>query len=122
MERDRRGGLRVFQGPALSRGAAALPQEMPRQQAVEVADPTPIDVTFEPMDVGAAADVEVERQPAIVVDTTAELLGRSGAKSRRTSRIPRTAAAAPRKAAPKKTAAVPSRRSPRSRKAVEEPA
>jgi uncharacterized LabA/DUF88 family protein len=122
MERDRRGGLRVFQGPALSRGAAALPQEMPRQQAVEVADPTPIDVTFEPMDFGAAADVEVERQPAIVVDTTAELLGRSGAKSRRSSRIPRTAAAAPRKAAPKKTAAVPSRRSPRSRKAVEEPA
>jgi uncharacterized LabA/DUF88 family protein len=123
MERDRRGGLRVFQGQALSRGAAAPPRETPNQQFVEVAEPAPVDVTFEPTDFEAGADIEVERQPAIVVDTTAELLGRSGAKSRRTSRMPRTAPAAPRKAAPKKTvAAAPGRRSPRSRKAVEKPA
>jgi hypothetical protein len=76
MERDRRGGLRVFQGPNLARTAAT-----PRTESI----PEPIDVTP-----GAVADVEEaveidapDAPPVTVVDTTAELLGRAKARKPR---------------------------------------
>jgi hypothetical protein len=74
MERDRRGGLRVFPGQALQRQAAtALPQG---DVADEMQDQAPL-IPVEP-----EPEVETEAQPAI--DPTAELLGRAGAKPRRT--------------------------------------
>jgi len=111
MERDRRGGLRVFQGPALGRsGAQGAP--MPEAQFVERAGDTSVEevegveviATPEPVD---EPDV-IEVQPVAVVDTTAELLGRATAKPRRTrtsSATAAVAAAAPRgsRATPRKT-------------------
>jgi uncharacterized LabA/DUF88 family protein len=83
IERDRRGGLRVFQGPNLAR-PAHVPQPEPeeadgnvaggQEQAVGVvADdvPEPVQVTDE-----TEPDV-IEIEPVSVVDTTAELLGRA---------------------------------------------
>jgi hypothetical protein len=96
MERDRRGGLRVFQGPALRGAAPASPVSA---EAMDV-----VDVEAEAIEPGNAAPEEEERpayiadvegdiideaQPAVIVDTTAELLGRGTSK-----RAPRTRAAA----------------------------
>ena len=112
IERDRRGGLRVFQGPSLQR--AVLPAEP--LEVVEVVDVEPVET--QPGEVVAIEPVEVEEpEPEqIPIDTTAELLGR--AKPKRTagrgrSRIERPAAPAPRKSAAKKPAA---RRSTRAKK------
>jgi uncharacterized LabA/DUF88 family protein len=99
VERDRRGGLRVFPGQALPR--ADQPQlQTPREPAelqTVTAEPT------ERMD-GESEHEETERIP---VDTTAELLGRANARPRR--RAARKAPAAPRKPA--------ARRAPRASKA-----
>jgi uncharacterized LabA/DUF88 family protein len=101
LERDRRGGLRVFQGAALAR--PTIPQIAPVEGEVEVA-PSSIDRSDEPLDVAEIleaavalvdepmSDIEVVDVPAVVVDTTAELLGRA------TSKRGRTRAASPRKA------------------------
>ena len=125
LERDRRGGLRVFQGAAIARAPEAAASSAPAP-VVDIIDPAaPMDAMFEPVEVssngGAEADLDfdldIEPQPAIVVDTTAELLGRASGKSARAPRAARTAA--PRKSAPKKMAAsAPRRRSPRARKAA----
>ena len=107
MERDRRGGLRVFPGAALQRGPSspALPQADVAQDeqmidTAQVVEETPMLVDAEPVDLDA--------QP---VDTTAELLGR--AKARR----PRVRATAP-AAAPKRKKAAAPRRGARSKKAA----
>jgi uncharacterized LabA/DUF88 family protein len=132
LERDRRGGLRVFQGPNLVKSASAQPAgsmrpEMPGmndEEASERAQGMPSEIDLEnrgnvaPRAASAEgaygmtaaqtdeADGDLnDVQPAAVVDTTAELLGR--AKPRGT----RTRTAAPpkaRKAAAKKPA--PARR------------
>jgi uncharacterized protein (TIGR00288 family) len=110
MERDRRGGLRVFPGAALQRGAstpvvshADLPQDE------QIIDTTPGAPTYETplIPVEAEPIIDVEPQP---VDTTAELLGR--AKQRR----PRARAAAPAGAKKKRPAA--GKRNSRSKKAA----
>jgi hypothetical protein len=109
MERDRRGGLRVFQGQALPRTTAA-PQGMPssveivdvENDAIEPGNAAPIETERSAYTADIEADIIDEAQPAAVVDTTAELLGRATSK-----RAPRTRAAAPpktRKAPEKKTA------------------
>lgn len=116
MERDRRGGLRVFQGPAIrpaagqpSQGqgnvsAPTLPQpdvegeleaegegETDLEPSVEAATETGVETTVDTVE--AIIDVDpldadiIEIAPVSVIDTTAELLGR--AKPRR----PRTRAA-----------------------------
>ena len=124
-ERDRRGGLRVFQGQALASTTVSSVPGIPSPppdfdmsdepsetdtmliQAVEMSD--------EPPQLEAAADDidALEAPPSTIVDTTAELLGRSKAKRTRTR-----AAAAP--AAPKRVVkkAVP-RRTSRSKKSAE---
>jgi uncharacterized protein (TIGR00288 family) len=116
MERDRRGGLRVFQGPQLVRPATPAPILEPLSETVtETVEIVPDSAVFTPID--ASYDVEVEPQPAVVVDTTAELLGR--AKSKRPARTPRPST--PRKAAAKKGGgATPSRRPARAKKAAGE--
>jgi len=115
IERDRRGGLRVFQGPALQR--AVLPVEP--IEVVDVMDVEPVET--QPGDVVSTIEPIDAEQPGsepIPIDTTAELLGRAKPKrpgaGRGRSRHERpAAAAAPRKTAAKKPAA---RRSTRAKK------
>jgi uncharacterized LabA/DUF88 family protein len=113
LERDRRGGLRVFQGPVLAR--AAVPREPPPVSA------EPQVVEAAPSQSALSADVDAELadlEPMPVIDPTAELLGT--AKRRRTPRTTAAAAQAARAArtgarrAPK---AVTARRAPRAKKA-----
>jgi len=105
MERDRRGGLRVFPGQSLQRTSApSLPQS---DVAREMQDEQPL-IPVEPE---AAEAGDIDAQPAI--DPTAELLGRAGAKPRRT----RTKAS-PDAGGRKKRAAAP-KRGGRSRKAAD---
>jgi uncharacterized LabA/DUF88 family protein len=102
LERDRRGGLRLFQGPALGRPAApsaAMPEQDVVDTGAEAAageiEAVEVVVAPEPVD---EPDV-IEVQPVAVVDTTAELLGRAKAKPRRTrtsASAAAVAAAAPR--------------------------
>jgi hypothetical protein len=91
LERDRRGGLRVFQGQALARGAASVEAQESAPADVVAVTPAEVVATSDPLD----SDV-IEVDAATVIDTTAELLGR--AKPRR----PRVRASGPRKAAQKK--------------------
>jgi uncharacterized LabA/DUF88 family protein len=89
IERDRRGGLRVFQGPATQRAAVTPgaareildvePIDTQPGEAIEAAEPEPT----------AAAEIE-----PIPVDTTAELLGRAKPRKPR-GRAPRQPAATP---------------------------
>jgi uncharacterized LabA/DUF88 family protein len=109
IERDRRGGLRVFQGALLARGAAAStgPREILDVEPIETPSGDAIDASE------SAADTErVEMEP-IPIDTTAELLGRAKPRKPR-ARVARPVPVPVRKAAAKKPAA---RRATRSRKA-----
>jgi hypothetical protein len=84
IERDRRGGLRVFQGPNMSRSTpVAAPDAAQLSSDVDV-----VEVMIEP----DGSDTEpIDVTPVSVVDTTAELLGRAKARKPRaraaTSRI-----------------------------------
>jgi hypothetical protein len=110
IERDRRGGLRVFQGTAMRSTAAAGPvaADITTVEAIVTSEPDEPDV--------------IEIEPIAVVDTTAELLGR--AKARRPRSVSTRSAAAPaasrapragtRKTAAKKAA--PPRRTTRAKK------
>jgi uncharacterized LabA/DUF88 family protein len=115
VERDRRGGLRVFQGSALQGGAAPVSRPILPQPDVEEYENQPIDK--QPDDtIEAGEPMEIERQGAepIPIDTTAELLGRAKPRKPR-PRLPRPApAAAPKKTAARKPAA---KRPARARKA-----
>ena len=107
LERDRRGGLRVFQGQALVRGTA-LPVEARETEPAEVIPIAAAEVVATP----DLLDLDVIEVDAVtVIDTTAELLGR--AKPRR----PRARASVQRKA-PVKKAAAPTPRGGRPRKAA----
>ena len=133
IERDRRGGLRVFQGEAMPRGAADQRQDTTQPITPIVELPTE-DGTIEgvqPETVVVSDDSEpdvIEIEPVSVVDTTAELLGRAKPRAPR-ARAGRTGATAAspsssrsrggsgtRKAAPKKSAATTKRTTTRSRK------
>jgi len=102
IERDRRGGLRVFAGPVLqsrsappSRETAAQQVEVVGVEAVEM-EPGEIVERSEPL------DTEQPEAEPIPIDTTAELLGRAKPKRAARSRTHRTAAAAPRKTGARK--------------------
>jgi uncharacterized LabA/DUF88 family protein len=110
VERDRRGGLRVFQGSALQTVAAPRPVSRPNLPQPDVEDTyenQPIDPQPSIAAVENAESTEGnESEPAtaIPIDTTAELLGRAKPRKPR-ARAPRpVAAAAPKKAAAKKPA------------------
>jgi uncharacterized protein (TIGR00288 family) len=77
VERDRRGGLRVFQGPSMPRTSVAT---APPQMSVPVSEPETIDVQADSDPIEAEP---IETETVTVVDTTAELLGRATAKPRR---------------------------------------
>jgi hypothetical protein len=101
LERDRRGGLRVFPGAAIQARPSSVPSEnLGNEQQPTVAEPADrepgnsIDVQDD--------DADMEPQPgnqAIPIDTTAELLGRAKHRRPRT----RAAAASPTTAAPRAT-------------------
>jgi uncharacterized LabA/DUF88 family protein len=125
IERDRRGGLRVFQGAAMQKTAV-----MPSAPG-EIMDVEPIETQpGESIETGEPAEADRHEMESIPIDTTAELLGRAKARKPR-ARAPRQAAATPtprssstrapqaaptRHAKPAKKAAAP-RRSTRSKKA-----
>jgi uncharacterized LabA/DUF88 family protein len=107
LERDRRGGLRVFQGAALQRTEPIAQQmrevqdegqltadgsyEADAEMRVEA-----IDVQAgEAVDIQEAADQEQPEMEPIPIDTTAELLGRAKPKRPRAARGARKTAAAP---------------------------
>jgi hypothetical protein len=126
VERDRRGGLRVFQGPMMqpvahTRPMAGLPQDEPAE--ILDADVEPIETQpGEPLQAAEPMETEQPEAEPIPIDTTAELLGRATARKPRvraqrplgatSARAPR-AAKEKRAAAPKKPAA---RKTTRSRK------
>jgi uncharacterized LabA/DUF88 family protein len=106
IERDRRGGLRVFQGQALQTAARSqtwvgLPKD---EEPIEVVEGEPVSAPPSAA-IETGLSIDIDAAPADIepmpIDTTAELLGRRSRKPR--ARVPRAAAAAP--AAPKKTAA-----------------
>ena len=129
MERDRRGGLRVFQGGQLSRQSEAprTPVEPVAERVAEVVVSGEVDAVFEPVDTAApefAPEFEdVEPQPATIIDTTAEMLAQAAGKGKRGPRAARTSTrpSAPRKtAAPRnKPAAASGRRTPRGKRGAE---
>jgi hypothetical protein len=109
MERDRRGGLRVFPGASLARaGSTSSVSHADLAQDEQIIDTAPGEPTYETplIPVEAEPIIDVDPQP---VDTTAELLGR--AKQRRPRARPAAAAGG------KKKRAAPGRRSTRSKKA-----
>jgi hypothetical protein len=119
MERDRRGGLRVFQG-----GQLAHQVETPRplgdsavERVAEVVEAGEIEAVFESIETTGQPDidVDVEPQPATIIDTTAEMLARAAGKGKRQPSRP-ARAAAPRKGAKKPAATASGRRPARPRK------
>jgi hypothetical protein len=125
IERDRRGGLRVFQGTSLTGATAARPSyvNLPQPDVEdEIMESAPIEV--QPGEAVAAIErdedsgrdeLDIDASEPIPVDTTAELLGRAKPRKPRV-RAARPAAAAlgARKTAAKKPAA---RKAARARKA-----
>ena len=113
VERDRRGGLRVFQGAALQHKAQAARLPQPDVES-EIIDETPIvDVQpGEPVDTSEPIEIEAMAPPPEVVDTTAELLGRATPKPKRS----RAAAPKAPRSAPKGTKKTATRRSSRAKK------
>jgi uncharacterized LabA/DUF88 family protein len=85
LERDRRGGLRVFPGPALQRATVATAQPA---EPVESAPPQPVEsAAREDPETSAAIESElVDNEPMPTSDPTAELLGTT--KRKRVSRSP----------------------------------
>jgi len=96
IERDRRGGLRVFQGAALTRSTEPRVAVAPETNAIEPGNAAEDVVeSVEATTVDETEPEVVEVQAREIVDTTAELLGRATGKRRARS----TAGS---KAAPKK--------------------
>jgi len=105
MERDRRGGLRVFPGQALQLERGASSPALPQADVADEHDNQPL-IPVEPERQDTA---DSDRQPT--VDPTAEMLGRAS------GRRPRTRAAAP-EAAAKKRRAPSGKRPSRSKKSA----
>jgi uncharacterized LabA/DUF88 family protein len=96
IERDRRGGLRVFQGTAFGRPSEPRVEVAAERQVVEPGNQAEDVVeSVEATTVDEAEPEIVEVQPKEIVDTTAEVLGRASGKRRSRS-------TAGTKAAPKK--------------------
>ena len=99
IERDRRGGLRVFQGTAFGRPSEPRVEAAPERQVVEPGNQAEEVVESVEATTMEEAEVEpdvVEVQPKEIVDTTAEVLGRATGK-RRSRSAAGTKTAAPRK-------------------------
>jgi hypothetical protein len=123
IERDRRGGLRVFQGTGLQVTATRPMHGVLPQPDVEDTMDASSDGDGQPIEPPPPAELPDddanESQPIVAIDTTAELLGRAAPRARaRTARsAAATTARAPRAAKVAKPAA---RRRPRAKKAAAE--
>jgi uncharacterized LabA/DUF88 family protein len=122
VERDRRGGLRVFQGPMMQGAGGARPMPgLPQEDPAEVIEAETVE-TQPGEAIETAEPVETEQPEAepIPIDTTAELLGRAKPRKPRVRAQRQLGVAAPRapKAAKEKIAAKKpaARKSTRSRK------
>jgi hypothetical protein len=124
IERDRRGGLRVFQGGALQGTGGIRPTHgvLPQPDIEDTLDATPSDSdaqpTFaEPPQPAELSDEDGNEIQPVLIDTTAELLGRAAPKARaRTARSSSaTTTRTPRGA---KAAAKPATRRTRAKKAA----
>jgi uncharacterized LabA/DUF88 family protein len=116
VERDRRGGLRVFQGSALQGGVAQVSRPILPQPDVEDSyENQPIETRpADAIEAGEPMEIEPSGGEPIPIDTTAELLGRAKPRKPR-ARAPRPVpVAAPKKTAAKKPAP---RKSTRGKKA-----
>jgi uncharacterized LabA/DUF88 family protein len=117
IERDRRGGLRVFQGQALQQHVPGsqhdgLPLVDPALEAAEYAEAQTVEPQpGEPVAVEEALQLERPESEPVPIDTTAELLGRRTRKPR-TARSTRVASATTKRPARK----TPTRRSSRTKK------
>jgi uncharacterized LabA/DUF88 family protein len=108
VERDRRGGLRVFQGQLLQRAPSqvsgnVLPQGLP----VDEPEIDPMDERQPSHLLHQAAPIDIERLddgPMPTIDTTAELLGRASHRKPRARALRPSAAPSARKAAARPTA------------------
>jgi uncharacterized LabA/DUF88 family protein len=85
VERDRRGGLRVFQGPMMQPAAQARPMPgLPQDEPVEVVEAEPVESQpGEVVETAETMDIEQPEAEPIPIDTTAELLGRAKARKPR---------------------------------------
>ncbi len=118
LERDRRGGLRVFQGAALQRTGASYADAQPTASAHQPIETAP----------GAAADTRevdevdvAEAEPMPTVDPTAQLLGTASRRRPRARAVPPPeTTAAPKRA--RGTRKAPAKRTPRAKKAAAEAA
>ena len=120
VERDRRGGLRVFQGSALQGAAPQAPVSRPNlpQPDVEEYENQPIEAPQPEASAAAHSDAEVEsgNSEPIPIDTTAELLGRAKPRKPRARAARPAPAAAPKRAAAQKARGKESRRAAGSRR------
>jgi len=112
IERDRRGGLRVFQGAAMQKAVVmpSAPSEILDVEPIET-QPGESIVTIEP------SETERPEMEPIPIDTTAELLGRAKPRKPR-ARAPRQAAATPTPRASSRTAQAASTRQPKPKRAA----
>jgi len=126
IERDRRGGLRVFQGPSMQPGVYTRPiTGLPSEEPTEIVEGEAIETQpGEAVQTSEPAETELPHAEPIPIDTTAELLGRAkprkpraraGRPSLREAPAPRAARAAKEKSAPKKHGG---RKSTRAKKAA----
>ena len=121
VERDRRGGLRVFPGSALQGvGTHAHPHvhvsrpNLPQPDVEDTYENQPIEAAPALPIEAEPSETEAEQVPQIPIDTTAELLGRAKPRKPRARAQRPTLAAAPKKAAAKKPAARKSTRGKKS--------
>jgi uncharacterized LabA/DUF88 family protein len=116
LERDRRGGLRVFPGPSLHRGS--VPQSLPvEEQPREVAFQPPSADVSQP-EPSAESDF-LENEPMPTVDPTAELLGTTKRRRIARPRPGQVAASSRRVPAARKTASKAAPKRPRSKKGAD---
>jgi len=109
IERDRRGGLRIFQGAALQR--AGLPQvDVGGEEQAEIVEAIPVETQpGETIETREPYETEKPEAEPVPIDTTAELLGRAKPKKPRAARTSRAAQ-------PKAAKKTPTRRSTRPKK------
>jgi uncharacterized LabA/DUF88 family protein len=122
MERDRRGGLRVFPGGALQHGSTSRPVPAAVLPQPDVVFDEPADTSYQPPVEAAVStevlDADADQSGPQPIDTTAELLGRAKTRRPRTSRAasPAGTRKSTRTAAASATRKAVSRRSSRSKK------
>jgi uncharacterized LabA/DUF88 family protein len=113
IERDRRGGLRVFQGPQLQSAAVVRQPILPQPDVEDTSESQPIETrTIDASAPEELPEIEESAPQPNLIDTTAELLGRAKPKPRR-ARVARPTGAVKKAAAARKPAA---RRSTHGRK------